>query len=211
MNAIINGINIKEKFGITVTDISVSPAVPVTVVTSVPGRNGVIDQSKAVSGFIDFENRVLTIKGYICESYAEYLARYSAVINAIDGDIVEIINDADEDFAWKGRPATTYEHTDAVHSEISIECEVFPYKRKVQETVVSREIEGVVSIECANLSEPVIPEITLSAPMTIKFGGSTFALDAGTHKVDMVFVAGNNILKAEGSGSLTVRYREGCL
>lgn len=211
MDVIINNMNISEDFGINITDVRVSPAVPLTVITKIPGRNGIIDQSKALSGYVHYDNRTLTITGYVKETYAEYLKRYSALVNAIDGDIVKIINREEENFQWEGRPATTYEHVDSIHSEVTIECDVFPYKRKTEDTIVTKTINGKEEIICTNMAEVTVPTITLTAPMKVIFGEKTFSLNAGTHIVDIAFKAGNNKLIAEGDGEILIRYREGCL
>ena len=71
MNVIINGLDLSDK-GITVADVYVSEASPKLIQTDIPGRDGLLDQSKAVSGFINYQNRQMTIVGYAQESYEDY-------------------------------------------------------------------------------------------------------------------------------------------
>lgn len=211
MNAIINDVDLAD-MGITVTDITVSVPEPKTTTTDIPGRDGVLDQSKAVSGRINYSNRVLTISGYVKETYSLYLQRYSNLLNLIGSDIVEIINKSEPDFIWQGRAAINYENTDALHSEISIECDVFPYKRKKTDTVVQKTLTGeATDIVCGNLAEPVVPTVETTAATQIRFKGKVFDVQAGSRKLDIVFERGDNVLNVTGTGEIKITYREGSL
>ena len=212
MNVIMNGVDLTEDIGIIVTDVTVSAPEPKTITTEIPGRDGVLDQSKAVSGRINYANRVLTILGYVKETYSQYLERCSKMLNLIGGDIVEIENAAEPDFVWSGRAAIEYENVDAIHSEITIECDVFPYKRKKADTVVQKTLTGAATgIVCKNLAEPVVPTIETSAAMNIKFKDKTFDVQSGSHVLDIAFERGDNVLNVTGTGDVKITYREGSL
>ena len=212
MNVIMNGVDLTEDIGIIVTDVTVSAPEPKTITTEIPGRDGVLDQSKAVSGRINYANRTLTILGYVKETYSQYLERCSKMLNLIGGDIVEIENAAEPDFVWSGRAAIEYENVDAIHSEITIECDVFPYKRKKADTVVQKTLTGAATdIVCKNLAEPVVPTIETSAAMNIKFRDKTFDVQSGSHVLDIVFERGDNVLNVTGTGDVKITYREGSL
>lgn len=212
MDALINGVSLANDIGINVTDFAVSGPSPQVVTTSIPGRDGVLDYSKALTGFVMQNNRTLTVSAYVKETYAEYLERHSKILNSIGTDIVKIVNDADSGFYWQGRPSVEYNNIDAVHSEITITCDVHPYKRKIHETVVSRDLTGAeAQIICKNLAEPVVPTFETSASMKIIFGKKSFNIQSGQHILDLVFGPGDNVLKVTGTGNIKIKYREGSL
>ena len=211
MNVIINGLDLSDK-GITVADVYVSEASPKLIQTDIPGRDGLLDQSKAVSGFINYQNRQMTIVGYAQESYEDYLKRYSWLLNEINGQTAEIINTSDADFIWKGLPTVTYTKVNSIYSEITINCEVHPYKLKKQDTIVEKTVsEDNTAVICANLARPVVPMIETSKAMQISFENKIFNVQAGTHILDILFIAGENTLTVTGNGNIKITYREGSL
>jgi hypothetical protein len=69
------------------------------------------------------------------------------------------------------------------------------------------------AVTVGNSRKSVVPLITCTNDNTVvQFGGGTFNLSAGTHKIlDIVLVEGNNPVTVSGNGSITFEYQEGDL
>lgn len=185
---------------------------PYVETVEIPGRNGVLDYSEAVAGHITYNEREFEIEFSLMGDDAEdYQAKLDAIVNAIHGKRLKMILDSDADFYYTARPIVEEEKETDFFGILTISGTAYPYKRKLQETQISKSVAGILNITCNNLAEPVIPEVTTSAAMKLTFGETVFNVEAGTHTLDMVFASGSNIIKAEGTGTVTFKYREGCL
>ena len=107
----------------------------------------------------------MTIVGYAQESYEDYLKRYSWLLNEINGQTAEIINTSDADFIWKGRPTVTYTKVNSIYSEITINCEVHPYKLKKQDTIVEKTVSEEMCIRDSSLTVGGYPLVLISSFM----------------------------------------------
>ena len=192
---------------------TLSPPTVVTKYVNIPGRNGSLDYSQALTGYVVYENRDITMEFELeTESNDEYIEKISKVMNLLHGQRMMVIEDIEPDYQWDCRLNVEDDRKSRRHSVVTITGTAYPYKRKTADTVVEETVTGVTTeITCDNLAEPVIPTIETSASMQIKFGSKIFNVQEGTHTLDILFMAGENVLTVTGPGTIKITYREGSL
>lgn len=202
-----------ESLGLNLISVNFGSPEPALIKTEIPGRNGVLDQSEAVAGYTVYKERevelLFTLKA---DTEEEYASKIGAVRNALHGKKRKAILSSDPDFYYAIRCLVEEAPESSTFSEITITGTAYPYKRKTTDTVVEQAVtDTATEIICENLAEPVVPTIETSASMQIQFGSKTFNVQAGSHTLDILFTAGENVLTVTGTGDITITYREGSL
>jgi len=143
---------------------------------------------------------------------SEFLSLYSQIKNALHGKKMRIILDDDPLFYYLGRVSVLPFGTEKGIGLVSVECDCEPYKLKLQPTIVSVTVNGTDNIVLTNSRKRAVPEVKTTAAMTIKFGGSSWSVGAGTFTLpELELVEGENIVTVTGSGTITFTYQEGSL
>lgn len=203
-----------ESLGLNLISVNFGSPEPILVKTEIPGRNGVLDQSEAIAGYITYKEReVELLFTLMADTEEEYASKIGAVRNALHGKKRKAILSSDPDFYYETRCMVEEVPESSRFSEITVTGTAYPYKRKTADTVVEQTVaDTATEITCNNLAEPVVPTIETSASMQIKFGNKTFNVQEGTHTIpDIVFLAGENVLTVTGPGTIKITYREGSL
>lgn len=193
---------------------TVSPPVVATKYVDIPGRNGSLDYSQALTGHVTYEDRDVTMEFLLkTESGDEYTEKSSGIMNILHGQRMLVVADVDPDFQWDCRLEVSDDRKSRQKGVITVTGTAYPYKRKTADTVVEQTVtDTATEITCNNLAEPVVPTIETSASMRIQFGGKTHNVQKGTHTIpDIVFLAGENVLTVTGPGTIKITYREGSL
>lgn len=190
-----------------------SSPVTVTKYVEIPGRNGSLDYSQAVTGYVTYKDRDVKLKFELeTESEEEYIEKISEIENLLHGKRKTVILDTDPNYQWDCRLKVDNERKNRRYSVVTVTGTAYPYKRKTTDTVVEQTVtDTATEITCSNIAEPVIPTIETSASMQIQFGGKTFNVQEGTHTLDILFMAGENVLTVTGPGTIKITYREGSL
>lgn len=182
----------------------------------VPGRDGLLDLSAALTGDVSYQMRDFTVPLMSTATPEDWPALYSQILNAVHGKQLNATLDEDPDYYYMGRFAVDFPTYDGTF-QFSITGVVYPYKRKQAITVVTAALTTMdAEITLVNDRQTVIPSITVDAETTLKWGDSTWTIGAGTHTIpDIRLTEGENTLKAkltaEGTGSITISYQEGSL
>lgn len=202
----------ESNLGLKLLSMEKSPPEPMIVTTSVPGRDGSLDQSTAVSGFITYNDREIELLFTLrAETQSEMEEALTSVMVSLHGKRLNIILPGEPGFYYDSRLRIEVKYISDIFAEVTVLCTAYPYKRKTADTVVSKSVAGSAVIICQNHLEPVVPTIKTTTKMQIKFRDKTFAVDPGTHLLDIVFGRGDNTLTVTGTGTITITYREGCL
>lgn len=190
-----------------------TPAVPQTNFLQVPGRDGFLDLTEA-NGEVKFNSRDFSIHFTIGPgddlTFDERVSRVSSLLNGVQ---CKITFERDPDFYWVGRLVVNKYAQNKNIGQIVIKATVNPYKLKQSVTETTVALSGAEqSVTLANGRMAVVPAITCTGRTVIAFGGETFTLEAGTHKLPGIrLVEGNNALKLSGTGTVTFTYQEGAL
>ena len=205
-----------KEYGLRFSKIEIGlPTARRTVVT-VPGANGALDLTSAISNYTLYDEREIIITFYAVDSKQRWADIWARVVGLLHGQKMHIITDDDADWYWDA-----YCEVDSVESRkmvglIAVKCTAFPYKKKVLKTTVSKTLTtGTNTINLANNRMEAIVKITNTAAITITEWNGTavsIALAAGTHTLpDHVLESGANVIKMTGTGTVTIEYQEGKL
>lgn len=209
----------------------VSTPKPKTNNIEIPGADGVIDLTEALTGDVKYNNRKLTFEFAIRREFSKHLAIQSKISNYLQGKKLKIIMDDDKSFYYVGRCTINKFESNNTIGKLIIEVDAEPYKYDIQSSLedwiwdtFSFE-DGIINTKTDNISvlgeEEVIifgrrkrvsPEITTNGDMEVEFNGNVYKLSAGKNKIlDIQIQEGENILKFIGTGSVTIDYRGGSL
>lgn len=189
-----------------------APASPQTNFLKVPGRDGSLDLTEA-HGEVKYDSRVFPFVFTISPTdEMTFDEKVSQVSNALNGKQCKITLDRDPDYYWFGRCVVDKYAKNKRIGQITVSATVFPYKLKQSETVAKVELsssEQTISLENGRMAAVPVIECT-NDDTSVSFGGNTFMLNAGTHKVlNIRFIEGINVLVLQGTGTITFTWQEG--
>ena len=184
----------------------------------VPGRDGEIDLSDALTGAVQYANRKITVR--LENSCGTRLQREHWIyhlVNAFDGTEQEIEMPDDESRYMRGRLRVATQYNDNAHAAVQITADVEPWKYSRRQT--SRYFETADAGENAltvhnSGRKTVIPEfqVILIFPGDSLRIGSHEITDTGYFQFpDITFSPGDNALTVTGRASFFVRFTEGVL
>lgn len=182
-----------------------------TSTVNIEGGDGVLDYTEYF-GDVKYNNRQLYFEFETIVPQSQFPTLYSSILNALNGQKVQIVLDEDPDFYYVGRLAVSDFTNDRGIGSITIDCDCEPYKYKKNATVVSRSVSGSSAITLANMRKRAVPTITSNASMTYAFGGRSIQHSAGTFVIPTLeLVEGNNTVTVTGTGNVSFTYQEGGL
>lgn len=177
----------------------------------VPGRNGLLNLTKSLTGKVMYYNRSLFFK-YFGDGDLERLLELDAVMSGYHGQTIRIIDDDYPDHYYEGEASVSTEfHSGYVNITLTVDAQPFRLKRKP--TVVSREVNNnTIEVSIRNESIEAIPTFTIDGNISITFNGEKVSLSTGTYTVERIqFRGGVNVLTISGSGKVTIEYQEGAI
>lgn len=178
----------------------------------VEGADGHLDYTEYFGG-VKFGSRTLKFdfsKGSV--SPMAFLALVSKIQDAVHGRRLVVALDDDPDWYYQGRcRVSDFTHEKGI-AKVTIEVDAEPYKLKKVATVVTKEVAESGRITLHNSRKPVVPTITTDAALTITYGGTSYAVQAGTFRLpELQLKEGSNIVTFKGTGTVTFEYIEGSL
>ena len=205
---------------------------PKTYEQDVPGADGTLDITEAVTGGdVKYKNRSLTLEFETPdEDFFEWGSIVSDIANYLVGKKMKIILDTDPSFYYIGRLTIDVEKTDRINGKLVMSGEVDPYKYEVAssledwlwddfnfETDIIREygsikVSGKYELCIPGRRKRIIPTIECDSIMEVTYNGISYTLQKGKSKVfDIWLTEGDNILIFKGNGLISVDYRGGSL
>lgn len=120
-----------------------SSPVTVTKYVEIPGRNGSLDYSQAVTGYVTYKDRDVKLKFELeTESEEEYIEKISGIENLLHGKRKTVILDTDPNYQWDCRLKVDNERKNRRYSVVTITGTAYPYKRKLVDTIVQKDFCG---------------------------------------------------------------------
>ena len=181
----------------------------------VPGRNGLLDLSTALTGEMTYQNReiVLTFVTQDSISGVSWANLYASVAQAYHGQMAVIVFDDYPDYSYNGRCTDMSFKLDNGKRTIELTFSCGPFATKIAESSVYRTLStSQVSFTVTNNGRPVVPSIAVESETAIVFGDTTTTLSAGTWTVPAIRLAnGANTIKAKatsGTGKITLTWHE---
>ena len=215
----IDGKSVKNEYGLLLASKSISLPEVRTNMIVVPGRDGAIDATDALTGEPTYDTRIISISLFGIKSISgkEWPAAVSDFCNAFHGKKVKVYFPEDSAHYYSGRLSVGEINLDGGRQLLPVEIICDPWKYKNAKTTVSRSDLGTAykQLSLPNECRPVIPTITVAQDTVLLWGDNTININAGDHILpDIRLSAGSNILKAKvasGTGSISVTYQEASL
>lgn len=213
---------------------SFSPPGTKTHYVDIPGANGQIDLTESLTGYPVYENRTGSHEFYIANGYKSWDILYSEIMNYLHGKRMKATLEDDKYFYYEGRFEVNQWKSDKWYSIITINYDVYPYKREpnsstepwlwdpfdFEEGIIrdysNLTVSGSLSLEILGRGEFVVPSITVDSTdgsgMDVKMGTETYHLYDGVNVNPAIEVGTENVtLEFTGNGTISVDYRGGSL
>lgn len=212
----IDGKSVKNEYGLLLASKAISAPSVRTNMIVVPGRDGAIDATDALTGEPTYDTRIISISLFGIKSISgkEWPVAVSDFCNAFHGKKVKVYFPEDSAHYYSGRLSVGEIKLDGGRQLLPVEIICDPWKYKNAKTTVSRSDLGTAykQLSLPNESRPVIPTITVAQDTVLLWGDNTININAGDHILpDIRLAEGSNILKAKvasGTGSISVTYQE---
>lgn len=193
---------------------TLTPPEPQATRIEIPGRDGSLDISEALTGEIRYNDRIATLGFTLVEgSYEEREILLSEIFNIIHGRKLNIILPDFPDRYLVGRCNITDRDNDKSYGVFTVEATCEPWFYAVEESVRTFDVSGAIEVSLSNLGvKTLIPEIKVTGSIVLKIDGTSISLTSGTYRLPgLKLKTGHTSLTLEGSGSITFNYREGWL
>lgn len=229
----INGKHTYRDYGLYV--INNNPVAPPEVRTqylTIPGRNGDVDLTDALTGGPVYGKRMITLQLNGKKPSADWDGFISDFLNEVHGKLVTVIFDDDPDYFYLGRASVQADYTKGNEvASFTLVVEADPFKRSVDGVTSSwlwdpysltdgavRCYDNMVIHGTADVVKVLgdetgqTPVFYASCPMTMTFGGTTYNLVRGRNYFSGINLAsGYNTFAFNGFGTVTIRFGEAIL
>lgn len=203
----------------TLSSWSLSAAEYQSNLVDVPGRNGPLDLSTALTdGEPRYKSRTLTAK--LERSDGTRMEREAAIdtmVNWLDGWRMDIKLPDDEAHYITGRVHVVREYNDPAHAAVTVTAVCDPWRYNHHETVLqlTAGTEAVTARLTNSGRRSVVPTVQITgdgADVLLVFGPNSWALGPGTYQLpDLVVSQGGADIEYSGTGELSFTYREAVL
>lgn len=197
-----------------------------TKYADVPGRDGQLDLSTALTGKPTYANRSGQWDFYIDNDFLPWYELYSRIMNYVHGKQFKMVLEDDPYFYYEGRLSVPNYSPGSNWSQISLSYIVGPYKKLLDgasrawiwdtfnlQTGVVREykdipISGETEVSVQGAPIEAIPIITSSASgISVEKDGHETMLTQGINRVTAFTIAtGSNALMFDGTGTVSIDF-----
>lgn len=206
-----------------------------TTYIKVPGRDGLIDASEAISGRRVYKKRALSFELGGIRPRHSWDGVISALRNNINGRICRLTLDNDKGYYWRGRvyiedfdrfrdlgeftlavpTAEPYKYSVSSSAEPWL-WDPFNFETDMITYIGSITISGTEDVVIPRGNMLTMPEIVASnviGPLTVEFDGVTYPLTSGTNKISAIMIGGEveKTLTFNGNAEVQIVYRSGSL
>ena len=215
MNQVIFGyLQSYTDLGLFLTDVEIGTPEPKRTVVDIPGRNGSLDLTYALSGEISYKSRSIKLTFAMADYQHRWPVLFSQILAQLHGLQMRVQIEPDTDYYWDAFCAVNTVKSNKNLGTVVVELDAYPFKKKLLPTAytVIGTTAGKSQI-CVCDRMPVVPTFQASTACTLAFGTITKTLAAGNNTfADIVFHEGDNEIIITGTGAeVTVSYREGRL
>lgn len=183
-----------------------------TETQDVPGMDGELDLTDAITDDVKFKNRKLSFTFTVIDPVKQFFIVLSEVTNFLHGKRLRVVMDDDKNFYYEGRCKVNQFKTDKRTATIIIDCDVEPFKTEINSYVNEVKVSGSATINLINRRKIVSPTFTCTSAMTVSFNSSTYSIPKGTTTVlDIRLQEGDNYVTFRGTGTVTIQYKGGSL
>lgn len=218
-----------KDFGLILTSKTVNLPDLKTETQDVPGMDGELDLTDAITDDVKFKNRKLSFTFTVIDPVKQFFIVLSEVTNFLHGKRLRVVMDDDKNFYYEGRCKVNQFKTDKRTATIIIDCDVEPFKTEINSAgepwiwdtfsfvdgiiyVNEVKVSGSATINLINRRKIVSPTFTCTSAITVSFNSSTYSIPKGTTTVlDIRLQEGDNYVTFRGTGTVTIQYKGGSL
>ena len=203
----------------TLTGWTLTPAEHRTQFVAVPGRDGELDLSAALTdGAPRYGNRTLTATFERSDgTRLEREAAINTMVNWLDGWRMDIRLPDDELHYITGRVHVAKNYNDPAHAAVTVTAVCDPWRYNNHETVLSM-TAGASPVDARltnNGRRTVVPTLRITgegASVFLVYGAYSWALGPGVYQLpDLIVPQGGITITYSGTGELSFTYREAVL
>lgn len=201
-----------DDWNIVLTGANVPLPVPKTATVDIKGADGVLDLSEVLTGDVTYNNRVITLNFDMLND-SDYYTLISNIANYLHGRNVTVRFTNDDDFYYIGRASINEWECVKRIGKIVIQVDCDPYKYKVNETIVTVNLNNEVKgVTLHNLRKRVSPTLDVVGNVTMIFNGVEYQLNAGKQQLlNFVLTKDKTLVSFRGTGTVKITYRQGAL
>ena len=189
-----------------------------TVILEVPGRNGNLDLSEALTGDVTYGNRTIKLELASSVSLSSWYEKCLHIFNTYHGKTVTVTFDDDPDHYYTGRASVSDPQRVRNGGSFVFTVNAEPFRYDVNETMVFLTASSGATSVTGTITNsgrmPVCPTITTTKACQMVTGGIMYSLLQGTQTIPaFILPQGNTSVKIQVSGGVTVtfKFREGWL
>lgn len=207
-----------------------------TTYIKIPGRNGLLDASEAISGRRVFTKRALAFELGGTHPRLSWDGIISGLRNNIEGRICQLTLDNDKNYYWRGRvyiedfdrfrdlgtfklavpSAEPYKYSHYSSSEPWL-WDPFNFETDMITYIGAITVSGSETVTIPAGHMPTTPDMVISdktsTDFTVTIGSSTYNLTVGSNRIPAILVGGDSAVELTFTGSAKVQivYRSGSL
>lgn len=193
---IVNGIDLTERYNLVLVDgYTLEPPEPKTYTVDIPGGNGVIDLTDALSGDVVYNNRSQEFELYAI-GVNDFEKLKTDVSDLLHGKSFDYKITMDPDYTYHGRfSISSYTHGTYSNGKvgvIKIKIDADPYKYRKHQVIRVDAVGGKI-IYCMSGRMRARPSIETNGFLRVIFDGKKYELPQGTWNInDILFTYGTN-------------------
>lgn len=196
---IVGGVDLSVRYQLILLDgYTLSPPEPKTYTVDVPGGDGVIDLTQALTGDVAYSNRNQEFTFLVVDT-ENFEKVKTEVSNFLHGKAFDYNMTMDPEYTYHGRfTVTDYQHQSTANhgivGAIKVKVSAEPYKLKGHKAYALNATGGAM-FRLPSGRKPVHPIIETAQPCHVRFGDVITEVPAGTYRLnDILFEEGfNNI------------------
>lgn len=189
-----------------------------TNLVDVPGRDGPLDLSAALTGEPRYLSRTLTVVLENSDGDRQTReAHIRRIVNQLDGVLTQTWLPDDPDHYLQGRLHVVRNYNDLAHAQVTVTAVCDPWLYSNEETVYTKtatdEAQNAALVNSGRRTVVPVVEVTgEDASVALVFGTYSWTLSAGTYQLpDFVLTPGEHELTYSGAGEIAIKYREAVL
>lgn len=195
---IVNGVDLTSTYGLILIDgYTLEPPEPKTYTVDIPGGNGTIDLTEALTGDVSYENRSQEFTFDVLYP-DDFEKTKTKVMNFLHGRAYDYTMTMDPGYTYHGRfTVESFEHTayaNGIVGEIKVKIEANAYKSKgTQAFKLNATCGKLYRFESGRRKVHPIVECDQVCFFTLLPNGSEITVPSGTHRLnDVLFESGVN-------------------
>lgn len=211
IDLVVGAIKIAERYQVVIERFEIGVPEPKLVKVSIPGRNGDLDMSDALTGYLNYGDREITVQIGITGDEARCEEKKNQVLERTVGKRVRV-SFTHLDGYFIGRCTLKSITREIAHYTMTLSFICEPYRYDKSSTIIKVTLtDQYQEIVCKNSLMPVTPEIEVGETAMIIYGTTTQTFVKGKHTLNTTFFEGNTTIKAKGKGELKIMYRKGVI